>query len=100
MAFNDLFSGKYKSQYNLDTKFASVTGTTKDSAGAALGGVTVKCFVAATNAYVASAVSNGSGIYSVTAPTAPTACFCVAYKAGAPDVAGTTVNTLTGVGGY
>ena len=41
-------------------------------------------------------VSDGGGNYSLSVtPSNPQ--YCVAYLAGFPDVAGTTVNTLTGV---
>ena len=99
MAFNDLFGGKYKSQFNLDSQFGLITGVTKDDAGAPLASSVVKCFRTSTSAFVSQAISNGSGVYRLNSPFGA-ACFAVAYKAGAPDVAGTTVNTLVGVGGY
>ena len=60
----------------------------------AIGGATVTLFKTATNTQIAlSQTSAPDGTYSLGAPTAET-CFVVAYKAGSPDIAGTTVNTL------
>ena len=99
MAFNDLYGGKYKSQFNLDTKNAILTGVTKDATGTMLAACLVRSFVSATKDYISQTTSDGSGAYIVSVPVAVT-CFLVAYKAGSPDVAGTTVNTLVGTGGY
>jgi hypothetical protein len=99
MAFNDLFGGKYKSQFALDSKYAVITGVTKDSAGAALGSCVVQCFETASHRFVTQTTSDGSGNYRMAAQK-DVQVFCVAYKTGAPDRAGTTVNTIVGVGGY
>jgi hypothetical protein len=99
MAFNDLFAGKSQSQYHLDSKNAQILGVTKDETGATAGGYTVQCFVTATGVRFSLSTSDGSGNYAVSAPVG-VACFCVSYKVGSPDKAGTTVNTLVGVGGY
>jgi hypothetical protein len=96
MAFNDLFSGSFKNQYRLDSKDGLLTGVTKDGTGAALAACLVYCFATATKAYFATATSDGSGNYRISAPLG-VACFLVAYKAGSPDVTGATVNTLVGV---
>jgi hypothetical protein len=74
---------------------AYVTGITKDSAGAALGGCTVHLFRTADDMEVDQRVSDGSGNYSLICAGSGTF-YVVAYKAGGPDVAGTTVNTLIG----
>jgi len=71
-----------------------IAGVTRDSAGAALGGVTVQLFRTWDDIYIGETVSDGSGNYSIRASGSGTF-YIVAYKAGAPDVAGTTVNTLT-----
>lgn len=70
-----------------------ITGVTKDAAGAALGNCVVKLFNAATDALEQTTTSDASGNYSFIANKTKTF-YCVAYKAGSPDVAGTTVNTL------
>ena len=72
-----------------------IQGVTRDGSGVALGGCTVHVFLSSNDARQGLTVSDGSGNYSVSVqPSAPH--YCVAYLAGSPDVAGTTVNTLTG----
>lgn len=82
-----------------------LTGVCKDASGAPLAGVTCVAFRSTDN--VANSVykyqqegsigiSDAGGNYEIMVPTADTY-FVVSYKAGAPDVAGTTVNTLVGV---
>lgn len=80
----------------LPAVYLRVFGVTKDSTGAALSGVTVKLYRTADDALVDMAVSNGGGNYEFRSASPTTAYYVVAYKAGAPDVAGTTVNTLVG----
>jgi hypothetical protein len=76
--------------------WSRITGITKDGAGAALGGCTVHLLRTADDVEVDQVVSDaGDGTYSVGAPTDGTH-YAVAYLPGSPDVAGTTVNTLTG----
>lgn len=70
-----------------------ITGVTKDSTGAALGLVTVDLFDTANDIIRATTISDANGNYLVDAQI-NTTYYLVAYKAGAPDVAGTTVNTL------
>ena len=53
-------------------------------------------FVTATDAYVGQDVSRDDGTYLLgTETVAGVAHYLVAYKAGSPDIGGTTVNTLT-----
>lgn len=73
----------------------TITGVTKDSSGVALGSCTVRLFNTATNLLEQTTVSDASGNYSFTVDKTQTY-YEVSYKAGAPDVAGTTVNTLAG----
>lgn len=73
-----------------------ISGITKDSTGAILGSCTVKVYGTTDDIEVDSAVSDAvTGAYAVGVPTSGNY-YIVAYKAGSPDVAGTTVNTLTG----
>lgn len=75
-----------------------LTGVTKNSVGAALGGCIVQLFETATDRFVVETVSDpttGVFVFYVGLGTGPY--YAVAYLAGAPDVAGTTVNTLVGV---
>ncbi|MDI9847384.1 carboxypeptidase-like regulatory domain-containing protein [Rhodoblastus sp. 17X3] len=73
-----------------------VIGQTLDSSGAPLAGATVQLFNTATGLLVDTQVSDAGGNYQLSDPNG-VACFVVAYEPGSPDVAGTTVNTLTGV---
>ena len=74
----------------------TLSGVTRDSAGAILGGCTVKLFGTATDVLIATTTSDaGTGAYSfATFALGSTEYYAVAYLAGSPDVAGTTVNTL------
>lgn len=73
-----------------------IRGVTKDADGNAISGVTVQGFVTATDAYVGEDVSRDDGTYLLGTETlAGVAHYLVAYKAGSPDIAGTTVNTIT-----
>lgn len=71
----------------------TITGVTKDSTGVALGSCTVQLFRAWDDGIVAETTSDGSGNFTFY-PTTSGPYYIVAYKAGAPDVAGTSVNTL------
>lgn len=73
----------------------AVAGITKDSTGTPIGGCTVRLFRTADDTEFGETTSDASGNYSIPASQYIT-CYAVAYKAGAPDVGGTTVNTLTG----
>jgi hypothetical protein len=72
------------------------TGVTRDVYGSPLGGVTVKCYHAADDIMVATVVSDPQGNYLVTTPYGLDSHYLVFYKTGAPDVFGTTQNTLVG----
>jgi hypothetical protein len=71
-----------------------ITGVTKDSAGTPLGNCVVQLFRTLLDALVEEKTSDASGNFSFYNP-ASGPFYIVAYKAGAPDVAGTTLNTLT-----
>lgn len=73
----------------------TISGVTKDSAGSPLGNCTVLLFNSATNVLEQIAISDASGNYSFTVDKTQRY-FEVAYLPGAPDVAGTTVNSLSG----
>jgi hypothetical protein len=83
----------FRSQ-NFTNRAYKIAGVTRNSAGVALGNVTVQLFRTQDDGFVEEKVSDGSGNFSFDAT--PVAHYLVAYKAGAPDVAGTTVNTLVG----
>jgi len=71
-----------------------LVGVTKDSAGVALGACVVQLFRTMNDAFIEEQVSDGSGNFLFYPPDSGPY-YIVAYKAGAPDVAGTTVNTLS-----
>lgn len=75
------------------TKF--IKGTCLDGSGNPVAGATIKGYVAATDVFVGSVQSRLDGSYDLgTANLASTAHYVTAYKAGSPDIAGTSVNTL------
>jgi hypothetical protein len=75
----------------------SIFGVTRDSSSNPLASCTVSLYRTDTSAQIASVVSDGSGNYKFQFPvTGATNFYIVAYKAGSPDVSGTTVNTLVG----
>lgn len=71
-------------------------GTSRDSSSVALGNCVVRAFVTATNVLAGSTVSDAAGYFELCVWSS-LAHYIVAYLAGSPDVAGTTVNTLTPV---
>jgi hypothetical protein len=71
---------------------STLVGVTRDSTGAVLGNVEVVLY-STIDVVIGSQYSDASGNFSFQNPgTGPF--YIVAYKTGAPDVAGTTVNTL------
>ena len=73
----------------------TIAGVTRNSAGAALGTCDVHLFRTDNDSEAAQLTSDANGVYSVASSSQITH-YAVAYKAGSPDVAGTTVNTLVG----
>lgn len=76
-------------------QYLRIFGVTKDSTGAILAGATVRLYRTATDVLVDSTVSDGVGVYEFRVGLSQSY-YVVAYKAGSPDLAGTTVNTLVG----
>lgn len=72
-----------------------ISGVTRDSGGSALGTCVVHLFRTSDDLKLGSTVSDGSGVFSLPAPL-NVSCYLTAYLDGAPDVEGTSVNTLTG----
>lgn len=70
-------------------------GICKDSVGTPVANAIVQGFVTATDTFVGQVEGNTDGTYLLGVCQAKTtAHYLVAYKAGSPDIAGTTVNTL------
>lgn len=74
----------------------SISGVTRDVYGSPLGGCTVRLFNTALNTLQDTQVSGADGTYQLMTVYTD-AHYVVAYKAGGPDVAGVTVNTLVGL---
>ena len=75
----------------------TVSGITKDSASVALADCRVEVFETTSRMLRGSVVSDANGAYTLDVTGGEGLTFyVVAYKAGSPDVAGTTVNTLVG----
>jgi hypothetical protein len=72
-----------------------ISGTTRDSTGAALGLCTVHLFRTSDDSEISQVNSTANGLFSVYV-AAGVQYYIVAYLPGSPDVAGTTINTLTG----
>lgn len=72
-----------------------IMGTCKDSVGGTVSGAIVQGFITATDAFVGETTADSNGRYELGTPNPGTQHYLVAYRAGAPDIAGTTVNTLT-----
>lgn len=78
-------------------KTFSITGTTRDSAGVALGNCVVHLFRTSDDLEMDQVNSDSAGLYTFSSNISPTLpYYAVAYKAGSPDVAGTTRNDLVG----
>ena len=71
----------------------SLSGITKDSAGANLGLCRVLIFRTEDNSFVGETTSDAGGNWSISMNKGGPF-FAVSYLAGTPDVAGTTLNTL------
>lgn len=70
-------------------------GTCKDSGGTPVANAIVQAFRTSDDAYAGAVQGNNDGTYLLgVEQSKATAHYLVAYKAGSPDIAGTTVNTL------
>lgn len=74
-----------------------IAGITRDSTGAALGNCVVDMFRTSDGVKLYSVTSDANGVFEfLYGGQPPNAYQLVAYKSGSPDVAGVTINTLTG----
>lgn len=71
-----------------------IMGQCKDAGGNAVGGAVVQGFLTATDAFVTETACDDKGYYELGTPNRGVSHYLVAYRAGSPDIAGTTVNTL------
>lgn len=70
-----------------------ITGVSRDSAGAVIGDCDVALFHAASDVLRARTVSDGAGAFTFRVGDNSDYYYVRAYKVGAPDLAGTSVNT-------
>lgn len=71
-----------------------IVGVSRDATGAALGSCSIKVFRTTDDVLVATTTSDGSGNWTAY-PNQPGPYYFVEYKAGSPDVFGTSPNTNT-----
>jgi len=73
-----------------------ILGTCVDASDVAVANPIVQGFRTSDDAYLGEVQARTDGTYTLGMQVAlGTACYLVAYKPGSPDIAGTTVNTLT-----
>ena len=76
----------------------AISGVTRDALGTPIAGCTVSLFRGdAFNTFIQTLISDGSGAYTFSLGDNSGIFWLRAYLAGAPDLAGTTVNTLVAV---
>jgi hypothetical protein len=75
----------------------SISGITKDSTGTPIASCDVELFQTGSEKFLGRTTSDGSGNYSFVVPTNSGNFWVRAYKVGAPDVAGTTINNIVAV---
>lgn len=85
----------YPALHHSGMRYYKFTGVTRDSSGAVLGNAIVQLIHTSDDALIQQTTSDASGNYELYSPYSD-GHYIVGYKAGSPDVAGTTVNTLTG----
>jgi hypothetical protein len=78
-------------------RFFTITGVTRSSTGVALGTCRVELFFTLTDVQADWTTSDASGNFTFKSAQVGKTYYIVAYKAGSPDVFGTSLNTLTGV---
>ena len=77
--------------------FFSITGITKDSTGTLIASCDVELFETGSEKFLRKTTSDGSGNYSFIVPNNSSNYWVRAYKVGAPDVTGTTINNIVAV---
>ncbi len=71
-------------------------GTSRDQYGTPLPNCVMQLFRTSDDLFIMELVSDSNGNFLLQSPYTPDTHYIVGYKAGAPDVFGTTVNTLVG----
>lgn len=80
-----------------NASWVKISGITKDATGAPLPFCDVDLIYTVNDVTYRHTQSDATGAYAFDVMAADGPFYVVAYKAGAPDVAGTSVNTLVGV---
>ena len=75
----------------------SISGVTKDSTGTPIASCDVELFETGSEQFLQKTTSDGSGNYSFVVRSNSSNYWVRAYKVGAPDVAGTTINNIVAV---
>lgn len=88
--------GSYDTVGGISSRVGFV-GISRDQYGSPLGSCVVQLFRTSDDRFIMEVTSDSSGNFTLFSWYTPDQHYIVAYKAGSPDVAGTTVNTLTGV---
>jgi len=89
--------GRINSGFGGGQQQKKIIGITRDQGGAVLGNCTVHGFVTEKDVFVGQMVSDSGGYFEFCSQYPATNHYLVAYKAGSPDIAGTTVNTLQAI---
>jgi hypothetical protein len=95
LSAGDLFE-PYSCDGNGTQSVRFLLGTCVDASDVAVANAIVQAFRTSDDLYLGEVQANTDGTYGVGIQVAAgTPCYLVAYKPGTPDIAGTTVNTLT-----
>jgi hypothetical protein len=74
-----------------------IIGTTLDASGNPLASCVIQCYLTSNDVFVGQVTSDSGGYYELPSYFSAQTHYLVAYKPGAPDVAGTSVNTIVPV---
>lgn len=91
---NDFDEMIYNTDWGGAPGMLKIRGTTRDSSGNPLGNCIVQGFRTSDDLYVGEVTSDSAGYFELPTPYSGTNHYLLAYKAGSPDIAGSTVNTL------
>lgn len=97
---NQMFDQEYepwKIGYGSARKYKYIFGQCKDYLDDPVSGAIVRGFLTATDQFVRQTTADVDGFFELPTEFPDQDHYCVAYRAGSPDFAGTSVNTLRGV---
>lgn len=96
-SFNRFEGAMNQADSNGNQSTLKIKGITRDSSGNPLGYVTVQVFRTSDDLFVSQMTSDAGGYFEAPTPYPSTNHYLVCYKAGSPNVGGTSVDTLQGV---